>query len=52
MVLNWSKQIIQCLGSHIKNGGEGGIKTKGTLIRSPVFKTGAFDHSADLTDFV
>ena len=28
------------------NGGEGGIRTHGTLARSPVFKTGAFDHSA------
>ena len=46
MVLNWSRQVIQCLGSHIKNGGEGGIRTHGTLARSPVFKTGAFDHSA------
>ena len=27
-------------------GGEGGIRTHGTLARSPVFKTGAFDHSA------
>ena len=34
------------------NGGEGGILTYGTLASSPVFKTGAFDHSADLTDFV
>ena len=46
---NWSKQVIQCLGSHIKNGGEGGIRTHGTLARSPVFKTGAFDHSAYFT---
>ena len=30
----------------MKNGGEGGIRTHGTLARSPVFKTGAFDHSA------
>ena len=29
-----------------KNGGEGGIRTHGTLARTPVFKTGAFDHSA------
>ena len=36
----------------MKNGGEGGIRTHGTLARSPVFKTGAFDHSADFTDFV
>ena len=31
----------------MKNGGEGGIRTHGTLARSPVFKTGAFDYSAD-----
>ena len=29
-----------------KIGGEGGIRTHGTLSRTPVFKTGAFDHSA------
>ena len=34
------------------NGGEGGIRTHGTLARSPVFKTGAFDHSVDINDFV
>ncbi len=28
------------------DGGEGGIRTHGTLASSPVFKTGAFDHSA------
>ena len=27
-------------------GGGGGIRTHGTLSRTPVFKTGAFDHSA------
>ena len=37
---------------HLKNVGEGGFRTHGTLARSPVFKTGAFDHSAVLTDFV
>ncbi len=30
----------------IRNGGEGGIRTHGTLTRSLVFKTSAFDHSA------
>ncbi len=34
------------------NGGEGGIRTHGTLARSPVFKTGAFDHSADFTELL
>ena len=28
------------------HGGGGGIRTHGTLSRTPVFKTGAFDHSA------
>lgn len=27
-------------------GGQGGIRTHGELAPSPVFKTGAFDHSA------
>ncbi len=27
-------------------GGEGGIRTLGTVARTPVFETGAFDHSA------
>ena len=35
-----------------KNGGKGGVRTHGTLARSPVLKTGAFDHSACFTDFV
>ena len=26
-------------------GGEGGIRTHGTLARTPVFKTGTFNHS-------
>ena len=28
------------------NGGEGGIRTHGKLAPTPVFKTGAFNHSA------
>jgi hypothetical protein len=27
-------------------GGEGGIRTLGTLARSPVFETGLFNHSS------
>ena len=50
--LNWSKQVIQCLGSINRNGGEGGIRTHGTLARSPVFKTGAFDHSATSPNYL
>ena len=52
LVLSWSKQVIQFLGSHIRNGGEGGIRTHGTLTRSPVFKTGAFEHSANLPNYL
>ncbi len=33
-----------------ENGGEGGIRTHGTLARTPVFKTGAFNHSATSPD--
>jgi hypothetical protein len=29
-----------------ENGGESGIRTHGPRERSPVFKTGAFNHSA------
>jgi hypothetical protein len=28
------------------NGGESGIRTRGPVARSPVFKTGAFNRSA------
>jgi hypothetical protein len=52
LVLNWAEQVIQCLGTSYNNGGEGGIRTHGTLARSLVFKTRAFDHSADFTDFI
>ena len=31
-------------------GGEGGIRTPGTVSRTPVFKTGAFNHSATSPD--
>lgn len=30
------------------NGGRGGIRTHGTLAGTPVFKTGALNHSATL----
>ena len=33
-----------------KNGGERGIRTPETLTRLPVFKTGAFNHSATSPD--
>ena len=40
-------------GSHVKDlvgrgllrGGEGGIRTHGTVSRTPDFKSGSFDHS-------
>ena len=31
-------------------GGEGGIRTHGTLARTPVFKTGTFGHSVTSPD--
>lgn len=31
-----------------RNGGRGGIRTHGTLAGTPVFKTGALNHSATL----
>jgi len=34
------------------NGGEGGIRTHGTLARSLVFKTRAFDHSATSPELI
>ena len=34
-----------------KIGGRGGIRTHGTLAGTPVFKTGALNHSATLPDF-
>jgi hypothetical protein len=32
----------------LHNGGRGGIRTHGTLAGTPVFKTGALNHSATL----
>ena len=34
------------------NGGEGGVRTNGALARSPGFKTGAFEHSADYSSSI
>ena len=33
------------------SGGRGGIRTHGTLAGTPVFKTGALNHSATLPSF-
>jgi hypothetical protein len=33
-------------GREVANGGEGGIRTHGTLSRTAVFKTAALNHSA------
>ena len=35
-------------GPDPENGGSGGIRTHGTLSRTAVFKTAAFNHSATL----
>ena len=37
--------VVQAIENH-KSGGEGGIRTPGTLSGTPVFKTGAINHSA------
>jgi hypothetical protein len=34
----------------LSGGGRGGIRTHGTLAGTPVFKTGALNHSATLPD--
>ena len=34
------------------SGGEGGIRTLDTVSRMPVFKTGAFNHSATSPDLI
>ena len=31
---------------HLTTGGEGGIRTHGTVTRTPDFESGTFDHSA------
>src|SRR4051794_12117473 len=36
------------LPGHMSVGGRGGIRTHGTLAGTPVFKTGALNHSATL----
>ena len=35
-----------------RSGGEGGIRTPGTLSGTPVFKTGAINHSTTPPNFV
>src|SRR5262252_7079292 len=35
-----------------RHGGEGGIRTPGTLSGTPVFKTGAINHSATSPHFI
>jgi hypothetical protein len=42
-LLVFSKAVLEKLG---KNGGEGEIRTHGGISPSPVFKTGALNHSA------
>ncbi len=38
-------QITLARARPAKGGGWGGIRTHGTLSRTPVFKTGTFNHS-------
>ena len=39
----WKREIWD---SNNRGGGEGGIRTHGTVARTPHFECGAFDHSA------
>jgi hypothetical protein len=48
-LLVFSKTVLGKLG---KNGGEGEIRTHGGISPSPVFKTGALNHSATSPRFV
>ena len=41
-----------CGGFFLLLGGEGGIRTHGTLARTPDFESGTFDHSATSPDSV
>src|SRR5207244_5369576 len=41
-------KIERNLGYFANSGGRGGIRTHGTLAGTPVFKTGALNHSATL----
>src|SRR6516164_6985336 len=48
LVASRSKKILDL---RAPNGGWGGIRTHGTLAGTPVFKTGALNHSATLPNF-
>jgi hypothetical protein len=41
-----SRKALFCKAFHESDGGEGGIRTHGTVARTPVFKTGALNRSA------
>ena len=47
--LRATEGILRLLRS-AKNGGEGGIRTHGDLSATPVFKTGAINHSTTSPD--
>jgi hypothetical protein len=38
--------VVKVCSFHWQYGGEGGIRTHGTVARTPHFECGAFDHSA------
>ena len=44
--LLWLRHPIE--NKHVKDGGRGGIRTHGTVARTPDFESGAFNHSATL----
>ena len=41
-----NKKIALKTNTSVMTGGEGGIRTHGTVTRTPDFESGTFDHSA------
>ena len=41
-------RLMRCILATYKSGGRGGIRTHGTIARTPDFESGTFDHSATL----
>ena len=46
--VRWCTKILNLPIKSAGSGGRGGIRTHGTLAGTPVFKTGALNHSATL----
>ena len=45
-ILNFEEGKARLDGGTVVSGGEGGIRTPGTVTRTPHFECGAIDHSA------